>query len=140
MEVRRVLFVCTGNSARSLLAEALLRDRAGDSFESLSAGVEPSGIRPETIAVLEEAGIETGGLYSKGLEALAGEDFDYVIAVCAHAAANCPVVPTVGTRLNWAIDDPAAVDGTEEQRLDAFRHARDELAARIDEWLASLGR
>lgn len=134
----RVLFLCTGNTARSQMAEAILRQRAGDHFEVHSAGLDPSGVRPETLAVLEEAAIPTDGLYSKGVEEFLGKMLvNHLITVCSDAEERCPRVwPVGGLREHWSITDPAAVAGAEEERLEAFRRARDEIARRIEEWLA----
>lgn len=132
----RVLFLCTGNSARSQIAEALLRHHGGDRFDAYSAGLEPAGVRPETLQVLEEAGIETDGLRSKSVsEFLGSTHFQWLITVCSHAEENCPRIwPGVSHRVHWEIADPAAIEG--EGRLDAFRAARDDLAERIAEWLS----
>jgi len=132
---QRVLFLCTGNSARSQLAEALLRHHADDMFEAHSAGLEPVGVRPETLAVLEEKGVETAGLRSKSVEEFLGSvHFHYLITVCALAEENCPSIwPGVSHKLSWPIDDPAVVEG--EDRLEAFRAARDAIDARVREWL-----
>jgi len=134
----RVLFLCTGNTARSQMAEAILRSRAGDRFEVHSAGLEPGSVRPEAIAVLEEVGVPVDGLRSKGVEEYLGRvHINYLITVCAHAEEHCPRIwPPGGERVFWPVDDPAAVGGSEEQRLAAFRHARDRLTQLIDEWIA----
>lgn len=139
MHLPRVLFLCTGNTARSQMAEAILRQRAGDSFEVHSAGLEPSEVRPETIAVLEEAGISTEGLRSKGVDEYLGKlHINYLVTVCVHAEEHCPRIwPVGGQKLFWSIGDPAVVDGSDDERLEAFRHARDEIARLIDEWLSS---
>lgn len=141
MDRKRVLFLCTGNTARSQMAEAILRDRAGDRFEVHSAGLHPSEVRPETIAVLEEVGLPTSDLHSKGVEEYLGQmHIHYLVTVCAHAEEHCPRIwPQGGERIFWPVDDPAVVDGSEGERLDAFRKARDELAQLIDEWIALPG-
>lgn len=141
MDRARVLFLCTGNTARSQMAEAILRDRAGDRFEAHSAGLEPSDVRPEAIAVLQEAGIPVDGLRSKGVEEYLGRVYiNYLITVCSHAEEHCPRIwPSGGERLFWPVDDPASVDGSEERRLTAFRQARDRLIQLIDEWIAQPG-
>ena len=139
MHLPRVLFLCTGNTARSQMAEAILRQRAGDSFEVHSAGLVPSEVRPETIAVLEEAGIPAEGLRSKGVDEYLGKlHINYLITVCVLAEEHCPRIwPIGGQRLFWSISDPATVAGSDDERLNAFRDARDEVARLIDEWLSS---
>lgn len=127
----RVLVVCTGNSARSILAEALLRHVGGSDFEVHSAGTEPKGVNPLTLRVLGEAGIDTTGLRSKSVEEYLGQPFDYVITVCDQARQVCPVFPGAGERLHWGYEDPAAVEGTEEERLRAFRRVFTQLSERI---------
>jgi arsenate reductase len=117
----RVLFVCTGNSARSLLAEALLRHHGRDAFDVHSAGTEPRGVNPLTIRVLGEAGIDASAARSKSVDEFAGQSFDYVVTVCDQARQVCPVFPGGGETLHWGYDDPAAVEGTEAERLAAFR-------------------
>lgn len=131
----RVLFLCTGNSARSLMAEALLRHHAPDRFESHSAGAEPIGVRPETASVLEEIGIDTAGLRSKAVDEYLGRThFTYLITVCALEEERCPRIwPGASHHLHWPVDDPAAVEG--EGRIDAFRAARDQLEERLLAWL-----
>jgi arsenate reductase (thioredoxin) len=138
MDKTRVLFLCTGNTARSQMAEAILRDRAGDRFEVHSAGLEPSAVRPEALAVLEEAGISTDGLRSKDVKEFLGRmHISYLITVCSSAEKHCPRIwPVGGIRLFWPIDDPVAVDGSDSERMAVFRRTRDEISRRIDEWLA----
>jgi len=132
-----VLFLCTGNSARSQLGEALLRHRAGDQFRVYSAGTEPKGVNPFTIRVLQECGISTEGLRSKHIDAVLGwTSVNYLIAVCSDADRNCPVLPLKqGRRLSWPFEDPATVQGTDEEKLAAFRKVRDQMDAKIAEWL-----
>lgn len=139
MHLPRVLFLCTGNTARSQMAEAILRQRAGDRYEVHSAGLEPTEVRPETVAVLQEAGIPTEGLHSKGVDEYLGRmHINYLITVCDHAEEHCPRIwPVGGQRIFWAIDDPAAFTGSHDERLDTFRRARDEIALLIDEWLTA---
>jgi arsenate reductase len=127
----RVLFVCTGNSARSVMAEALLRRRGGDAFEVHSAGTEPRGINPLTLRVLAEAGIDASCARSKPVTEFLGQPFDYVITVCDQARKVCPVFPGGGQTLHWGYEDPGAVDGTEEERLAAFRRVFIGLGERI---------
>lgn len=136
MEKSRVLFLCSGNSARSQMAEALLRLRAGDAFEVYSAGLEPSGLNPYTVRVLKEIGINTDDLYSKALSTFFGKyHFGYLITVCSKAEEKCPIFPGMGTRLHWPFDDPAAFHGSDEETLGYFRKIRDQIDAKILEWL-----
>jgi arsenate reductase len=137
-ERQRVLFLCTGNTSRSQMAQAILREHAGDRFEALSAGLEPSEVRPEALAVLEEVGVPTEGLYSKSVDEYLGHmHIHYLITVCDHAEKNCPRIwPQGGQRVFWPVDDPARVEGPEEARLSAYRQARDELTQLIEEWTA----
>lgn len=139
MEKIRVLFLCTGNKARSQMAEALLRKYAGDRFEVYSAGLEPGLIHPYTIQVLREAGVDTAGLYSKGIDQFLGRmHFGYVITVCAHAEEQCPIFPGVTQRLHWPFEDPLAFQGTEEEKLAKFRQVRDQIDQRIRAWLKEM--
>jgi len=132
----RVLFVCTANSARSQIAEALLRRHAGAQFEVYSAGIDPGAIHPLTLRVLDEIGIDASGQWAKSVELFRGKmHFDYVITLCSDAEARCPVFPAVATRLHWPFDDPAAASGSEEERLPGFRAVRDEIEKRILAWL-----
>ena len=140
MEKTRVLFLCSGNSARSQMAEALLRKKAGDHFEVYSAGLEPAGLNPYTVRVLEEIGLDTTNLRSKSLNSFIGKmHFGYLITVCSRAEEKCPIFPGMGMRLHWPFDDPAAFKGSEEETLVVFRGVRDQIDARIDEWLQSQG-
>ena len=127
-----VLFVCTHNSARSIMAEALLRQKGGDAYEAFSAGTEAAEVRPLTLRVLQEAGVPTEGLRSKSFEEYAGRTFDYVITVCDSARQSCPVFPGEGDRFHWGYDDPSAVQGTEEERLAAFQRVFTAISQRID--------
>lgn len=126
---KRVLILCTGNSARSQMAEGLLRHDAGQRFEVASAGTKPGSVRPEAIAVMREAGIDIAAQRSKHVDEFAGQPFDYVITVCDKARETCPVFFGDARKLHRDFEDPAAVAGSEEQRLDAFRRVRDELRA-----------
>jgi arsenate reductase len=127
----RVLFVCTGNSARSIMGEALLRHHGGADFEVHSAGTEPKGINPLTERVLDEAGIDHSWVRSKSVGEYLGQRFDYVITVCDQARQVCPVFPGVHESLHWGYEDPAAVEGSEEARLAAFRSTLTMMATRI---------
>lgn len=125
----RVLILCTGNSARSQMAEGLLRHDGGDRFTVESAGTKPSVVRPEAIAALREIGIDISGHRSKHVDEFTGQAFDVVLTVCDHANEVCPVFPGGTRRLHHAFDDPAAVTGDDETRLAAFRRVRDEIRA-----------
>lgn len=131
---KRVLVLCTANSARSQMAEGLLRDKAGDLYDVFSAGTHPSQVRPEAIAVMRELGIDISSHRSKSVDEFAGADFDYVITVCDNARESCPAFPGKAKRIHWSIEDPAAVQGSGEQRLAAFRRARDELRGRLQDF------
>ena len=138
----KVLFLCTGNSARSQMAEALLRAMAGDTYAAYSAGTEPQPINPLTYRALEEIGVSAQGLRSKSLREFLGyQHFSHVIIVCSHAAESCPTIwPGVSGNLpqvrHLYFDDPAAVSGTEEERLAAFRKIRDEIKAELARFVA----
>jgi arsenate reductase (thioredoxin) len=129
---RRVLFLCTHNSARSQMAEGLLRYLAGGRFEVTSAGTEATRVRPQAIEVMGEMGIDISGQESKTLESYLGEPFDYVITVCDDANEVCPVFPGAKSRLHWSFRDPSQATGGEEERLEVFRRVRDELRERIE--------
>ena len=124
---QRVLVLCTGNSARSQMAEGLLRHDAGDRFSVESAGTKPSIVRPEAIEVMKEVGIDIRSHRSKSVDEFAGQDFDYVLTVCDNAKESCPVFFGKATRVHHSFNDPATVEGSEEKRLAAFRQVRDEL-------------
>lgn len=134
----RVLFVCTGNSARSIMAEALLRHFAGDRFEVFSAGMEPKGVNPLSIKALQEIGVDTAGLSSKNtMEFLGKVNVRYAIIVCDNAQKSCPrIQPFALKTLFWPFDDPAAATGSEPEKLAEFRRVRDEIAGKIKGWLA----
>ena len=127
----RVLVVCTGNSARSILAEALLRHHGGDRFEVHSAGTVPRGVNPLTLRVLEEAGIDPSGARSKSVNEYLDQTFDYVVTVCDQARGVCPVVPGVHESLHGGYEDPAEATGTEEERLAVFRRVFIQIAERV---------
>jgi arsenate reductase len=124
---QRVLILCTGNSARSQMAEGLLRHDAGDRFEVFSAGTKPGQVRPEAIAVMRELGIDISGHCSKHVDEFAGQPFDYVLTVCDNAKESCPIYPGHTNRLHRSFDDPAAAQGSEPERLAVFRRIRDEI-------------
>lgn len=131
----RVLILCTANSARSQMAEGLLRHDGGPGFAVFSAGHRPSSVRPEAIAVMQEIGVDISAQRSKHVDELAGQRFDYVITVCDQAKEVCPVFPGAPRRIHYSIADPAAVTGA-EQRLAAFRAARDQLRAALRQFAA----
>ena len=128
---KRVLILCTGNSARSQMAEGLLRHEGGDRFEVFSAGTKPSSVRPEAISVMNELGIDISGHRAKSIEEFIGQPLDFVITVCDNAKESCPVFPGHTRRMHWPFQDPAAVQGTEDERLGAFRRVRDQIHGRI---------
>lgn len=131
----RVLFVCTGNSARSIIAEGLLREHGDASFEVHSAGTEPRGINPLTLRVLADAGIDASWARSKSVDEFAGQSFDYVITVCDQARQSCPVFPGVAAPLHWGYEDPADAVGTDEERLVVFRRVFTQLGERIHQFI-----
>lgn len=136
MKKPNVLFLCTGNSARSQIAEAILRKKAGDYFNVYSAGTDPKRINPLTIKVMEEAGYDLSKHTSKHYNEFLGKvHMGIQIAVCSQAAEVCPRFPGVGIKLSWPFDDPASFEGTEEEKLAKFRKVRDEIDKKIDEWL-----
>ncbi len=132
-----VLFLCTGNSCRSQMAEAFLRAYGGERFEVYSAGLQPSEINPWTYRTMAELGFDLAGQYSKSVEEYRGAiDFDVVITVCADADANCPAyLGRARQRLHWGFEDPAKFVGSEEETLATFRQVRDEISARVKTWL-----
>jgi len=137
MERERILVLCTGNSARSQMAEGLLRRLGGDRVEALSAGSRPAeAVNPYAVRVMAEVGVDISGNRPKHVSEFLGQSIDWVIIVCSRAAADCPHFPGARAELHWFYDDPAAVQGTDEQILAAFRAVRDDLARRLEAWLA----
>lgn len=135
MNKAKVLFLCTENSARSQMAEALLREAASERFEAFSAGLRPTRVHPLAVEAMSEIGIDIRGQQAKGLAGFLGRvHFGYLITVCDQAAADCPIFPGTAIRHHWSVDDPAAVEGSESERRAAFRRVRDELAGRIAEF------
>jgi arsenate reductase len=126
---KRVLILCTGNSARSQMAEGLLQHDAGEHFDVESAGITASFVRPEAIAVMRELDIDISGHRSKNVDEFDGKEFDYVITVCDNARETCPIFFGKAQRLHHDFEDPAAISGSEEERLELFRRVRDELRA-----------
>jgi arsenate reductase len=134
-EKKRVLILCTGNSARSQMAEGLLRHDGGGRFEVESAGTHPSSVRAEAVEAMREVGVDISAHRSKSVDEFEGQDFDYVITVCDNAKENCPVFPSKTERVHWSFDDPAAAAGDDEERLAVFRRVRDEIRSRLREWM-----
>ena len=136
MTKRRVLFLCTGNSCRSQMAEGLLRHLAGDRFESLSAGAKPAGyVHPLSVRVMYEAGIDISSQTSKSINDFLppqGMPPDLIISVCGNAERECPLFPGRVERWHWPFDDPAHSTGTEDEKLAEFRRVRDEIKAKIE--------
>jgi arsenate reductase (thioredoxin) len=135
----RVLFLCTHNSARSQMAEGLLRSMAGDRFEVFSAGTEATHVRPEAISVMAEVGVDISAQESETLGRYLGEPLDLVVTVCDDANEACPVFPRTRVRLHWSLPDPSKAAGGHEERLRAFRNVRDEIRVRIEGELAKGG-
>ena len=134
---KRVLILCTGNSARSQMAEGLLREMTGDGMDVDSAGVAPSQVRNEAIRAMQEIGIDISGHHSKSVDLFVDQQFDYIITVCDNARESCPVFPGTAERIHWSFDDPAAAQGDDQSRLAAFRRVRDEIRSRLKEFVAT---
>ncbi len=133
---QRVLILCTANSARSQMAEGLLRALAGDRYEVFSAGTRATQVNPLAIAAMRQRGIDIGGHRSKALDEYLTQPFDYVITVCDSAAETCPLFPGPARRIHWSFPDPAAAEGAEAERLATFVVVRDAIEARLRAWLA----
>lgn len=127
----KLLVLCTGNSARSQMAEGLFRQAVGDRFEVFSAGTKPSLVRPEAIAVMAELGIDISRHRSKSVDEFLGQEFRYVVTVCDNARESCPVFPDQTERVHWSFEDPAAVTGSQADREAAFRSVRDQIAVKV---------
>jgi arsenate reductase len=136
-EKKRVLILCTGNSARSQMAEGLLQHDGANRFEVASAGVEPTVVRPEAVQVMSEIGIDISDHRSKSVDEFAGQDFDYVITVCDNANEHCPIFPGGTRRIHWSFDDPAAIEGDDDIKLRVFRRVRDEIRHRLRLFVAA---
>ncbi len=130
-----LLFLCTGNSCRSQMAEGWLRHFAGDRFEALSAGTNPVGVNPQAVEVMQEVGIDISHQQSKHVAEFQGRRLHYVITVCDHAQASCPTEPRGDVRLHWSFDDPARAQGSVLERVQVFRRVRDEIGKHIQGWL-----
>jgi arsenate reductase (thioredoxin) len=139
-ERQRVIFVCTHNSARSQMAEAMLRTFGGDRFEVFSAGTEATGVRPEAVTVMDEIGIDISGHASKTIDQFIGQSFSWLVTVCDEAKEACPTIPGVRDQQHWSIDDPSTVEGDEEKRLEAFRETRDIIRDRVHIFALAAGR
>jgi arsenate reductase (thioredoxin) len=137
MTRRRVLFLCTHNSARSQMAEGFLRQLAGDRFEVASAGTEATRVHPLAIRAMRDVGFDISLHTSKTVDSLLDRPWDYVITVCDSANERCPLFPGRTTRLHWSFDDPSQATGTEDERLDTFRRVRDEIQTRLGAWLTT---
>jgi arsenate reductase len=135
MTRQRVLFACTHNSARSQMAEAMVNAWGGESWEAHSAGTQATEVRPQTIAVMAELGIDLSAAWSKTLDEFSGQSFDWFVTVCDDAKESCPVLPGVPNVAHWNIDDPFQAPGTEADRLEAFRTARTAVADRVRAFL-----
>jgi arsenate reductase (thioredoxin) len=134
---QRVLFLCTHNSARSQMAEGLLRALAGNRFEAMSAGTEATHVRPLAIRAMRELGVDISGQESKTLDRYLREPFDYVITVCDDANEACPFFPGAANRLHWSFEDPLRAEGSEEERLAVFRSVRDGIRQRLEDDLGA---
>lgn len=140
MEKKRVLFVCTHNSARSQMAEGMLHAWGGDRFEAYSAGTEATDVRAEAVSVMAEIGIDISAHRSKSLDEFRGLSFDWLITVCDHARTECSNVPGVANPAHWRVEDPSAADGDEEARRKVFRRVRDDLSQRMHIFILAGGR
>jgi arsenate reductase len=138
-EKTRVLFLCTHNSARSQMAEGLLRDLAGDRFEAFSAGTEATRVRPLAIRAMEEIDVDISSQESKTLDRYLDQSFDYVITVCDDANEACPFFSGAQSRLHWSFEDPSRAEGSEEERLEVFRRVRDGIKDRVQAELVNGG-
>lgn len=135
----KVLFMCTGNSCRSQISEAWLRILGGDQFVAYSAGLEPHGINPFAKIVMKEVGYDMRDHRSKHIDLYIGkEQFDYLISVCSDAEKRCPYFPGQGQRIHWPCEDPAAFEGSDEEKLAVFRQTRDLIKSKIEDWLAEI--
>ncbi len=134
--MKKILFVCTGNAARSQMAEGLLRQHAGDRFQVFSAGTRPGSLHPLAVRAMAELGVDISGQVSKSVYRFMAEKFDYVITVCNRARETCPEIPGAGKQLHWSLSDPAEVQGSEHERLEAFRRVGDKIADHIGHFVS----
>lgn len=132
-----VLFLCTGNSCRSQMAEGWLRHLAGERFHAFSAGLQPSFVHPLAIGAMREAGVDISGQHSKDVVRFLGHHFAYIITVCDRAQQNCPIFPGPSMREHWPIEDPASAKGSHDERMRVFRKVRDEIEARVRTFIAA---
>lgn len=139
MEKKRILFLCTGNSARSQMGEGFLRHLAGERFEPASAGIHPVGLHPLAVEVMKEVGIDISKHRSKSIDEFVALDIDHVITVCDPAKEACPMFPGETSVLHWSFDDPAAAQGDQEERLAVFRRVRDEIAGQVRKFVQEKG-
>ena len=131
----RVLFLCTGNSCRSQMAEGLLRHFADDRFDVTSAGTHPAGLNPRAVAIMREIGVDISRHRSKPVDEVLSRDFDYVVTVCHHAKESCPTLPAASEVLHWSFDDPAAARGTDDEQRETFRRVRDEIRTAVERFI-----
>jgi arsenate reductase len=132
---KSILFLCTGNSCRSQMAEGFLRQLAGDRFDVVSAGTHPAGLNPDAVEAMREVGVDISHHQSKGMESFIGQRFDHVITVCDRAKESCPIFSNAGSLHHWPFDDPAAAQGSPEERRAVFRRVRDEIAERVKRFI-----
>ena len=135
MHKKRVLILCTGNSARSQMGEGLLKHLADDHFEVFSAGTHPSTLNPYAVLAMAEMDIDIRDQYSKSLDEFLQQKFDYVITVCDRAAESCPIFPGPAQRIHWSFPDPAAVEGSHQEKLATFIQVRDAIKSQFEEWM-----
>lgn len=133
---KRVLFLCTSNSCRSQMAEGFLRSLAGDRFEAISVGLEPSVVNPKAIKVMKEIGIDISHHTSKDVNQFIGQNFDYIITVCDNASEHCPYFSGKAERIHWSFEDPAKAIGNEKEVLSLFRKVRDQIKSKLDDFIA----
>ena len=131
----KVLFLCTGNSCRSQMAEGLLRNQAGDRFDAASAGTRPAGLNPLAVRAMAEIGIDISSQESKHIDSLADQQFTHVITVCDNAREACPTFPATTQSLHWSFDDPAEAQGSDEERMKVFARVRNEIDEKVAEFV-----
>jgi arsenate reductase len=134
---QKVIFICTGNSCRSQMAEGMLRAFAADRYEVSSAGLEPGTVNPRAVRAMNEIGIDISGHTSDDVDQFVNDEFDFIITVCDNASERCPFFPGEGTRKHWSFIDPADATGTEDEIMDVFRKVRDQIRLKIEEFLSN---